>query len=236
MTTPPHADIERGRARLRRGRAVTGLASAAVVATIVAGAALLPGGNAEIDRTVGPASRNTAGAPESEAVVESDEPPGDGYEYYKTRQRIKTAAREHLDPRRRFLDFSDPNVFIGGQDADGRAFALQTRIGWQAEGEKGLGLIMVGITDKARGYGGCQAGYECEPYTSRDGVTGNVGRSTDGDDDFYVWVKQADGDTADVFVHELFGNNSLVPSTTMNVSVDDAMALAADQRLTIVED
>jgi hypothetical protein len=238
MTTPPHADIERGRARVRRGRAVAGLASAAVVATIVAGAAVLPGGNAEIDRTVGPSSPSTqvtADAPTSKPPESEQEQQGDGYEHFETRQLIYAAARKHLDPDGKFLDFSRPHVFTSS--SPGRpAVALATTIGWQAKGEKGLGRVHVGISNRGGGtYGGCGTEFECQPYTSPDGIEAVAGQATDGSGDLHVLVKQADGETVDVYVGSLWGNNSLVPTKSLNVTIDDAIALAADERLDIVD-
>ncbi len=250
-------DLANGR-RLRRQRRVgAGIAAAAAVAVVVVAAAWLPGAGGN-DQGIDVAGSDDASDPSGPATGSAEPPgqsphprvthaspnPGGGHVagagsgggasmvigHRATRELIYQVGRDRLDPKGEFLRFSQ-NVQGSGTDVVG------TKLGWHADGEAGEGMVMVTIGEDGAftgSFGGC--GYSaCHDYTAPDGTVAKVGGATDGSGAFWLRVLQDDGDAVAVMIDPLFGNNSLVPTDSLTITLDEAIAFAADERLGIVE-
>lgn len=141
-------------------------------------------------------------------------------------QRYRRVLADHLDPTGEHLDPSVTNMQSGGSTS------LGTKLGWSNDGESGLGMVQVsvnagwGVVD----YWQCGAGWDCRDITAPGGLPGQVAVH-DGVTD--VAVQHADGTVAVITVDALFGNNSTVPVSGIDLGEDVLAAAAADDRLTL---
>lgn len=250
-------DLANGRRLRRQRRAGVAVAASAAAAAVVAAAAWLPGAGGD-DLGIEVAGSDGASDP-SGPVTESAEPPGQSPHpgvthtsptpggghasgagsgggaimaggHRDTRELIYQVGRDRLDPKGAFLRF-EQNVQTGGRDVVG------TKLGWRADGDAGEGMVMVTIgADGAftGSFGGCGI-QACHDYTAPDGTVAKVGGATEGSGAFWLRVLQDDGDAVAVMIDPLFGNNSLVPTDAMTITLDEAIAFAADERLDIVD-
>lgn len=248
------ADLIRAHAGLTRRRRWTGgfsvLAVAGVAFVVAIGPSLLPSG----DTDSGPAG--FAGHTESpppdrpkpdrpmpdrasprpdRPKVTSDAPArqGDGFPYFEQRHLLFTLATDHLDPSGEHLSMAS-NVQGGGSHG---SQSVGTKLNWKVSGESGLGMVEVGIatpgmTDADRRFEiGC--GGSCERHGLGDGTSAWVRRSGDGV--IGAAYEQSDGGSVWVLVDPLFGNNSLTPVSSVDVSVDDLLGYVSDNRLRWLE-
>ena len=249
------ADLTRAHAGLTRRRRWTGgfsaLAVAGVAFVIAIGPSFLPSGDTDsgpagfAGRTESPpparpkpdrpmpdhASPNPDRPGPDRPKVTSDGPArqGDGFPYFEQRDLLFTVAKNHLDPSGKHLSMAS-NVQGGGTHG---SQSVGTKLNWKVPGESGLGMVEVGIatpgmTDADRRFEiGC--GGSCERHGLGDGTSAWVRRSSDGV--IGVAYEQSDGGSVWVLVDPLFGNNSLTPVSSVDVSVDDLLAYVTDARL-----
>lgn len=212
-------DLARGRRRVRRRRGLTGAAAGAAAAVIGAGALVVdvgPGSTADLPVAVSP----TVATDSPSEPPEPTEPPEPVVDTRDGKQLLTDWAdvvASHLDPRREHLQ----RVPTGYQGTGQRGFG--TKLGWSNPGEDGLGLVQVLVVP---GTGGRSSGREVEV----DGVTARV---RGGADDLTVSVAHPDGFVVTIGVSTLFGNNSLVPVSGIDVTGSDLVLVAADDRFTL---
>ena len=245
------ADLTRAHDRLSRRRRWTGgfsaLAVAAVAFVIAMSPNLLPSGDTDsgpagfAGQTESPkpdrpspdqASPNPDRPSPDRSVLTTDAParPGDGFPYFDQRHLLFTVAKNHLDPSGEHLSMAS-NVQGGGGSHGSQS--VGTKLNWKVRGESGLGMVQVGIatpglTDADRRFEiGC--GGSCDRHDLGDGTSAWVRRSSDGV--IGAAYEQSDGGSVWVLVDPLFGNNSLTPVSSVDVSVDDLLAYVTDPRL-----
>ena len=239
------ADLARAHSGLSRRRRWTGGFSALAVAgaafVIAMGPSILPSNDTDsgpagfADQTDSPKPDRPA-SPKPDRPKDTTEPPGpegDGYPYFEQRQLLYTVAKNQLDPAGEHLSMAS-NVQGGGSQ---RSQYVGTKLNWKIRGEPGLGMVEVGIgtpgmTDVERRVEiGCAG--SCDRHDFGDGTAAWVRRSSDGV--IGVAYEQSDGESVWVLVDPLFGNNSLTPVSSVDVSVDDLLAFVADHRLRVLD-
>lgn len=218
--TSPDDDLRRGRSRLRRTRLLVSGGSAAGVAAVVLGVAVL-GNLGDEGRTPSPT------APATQVASEEPQP--------KPRPKVKRVTggeliqtyrdvlAEHLDPEGTHLQRKPDNLQSGG--------GLGTKLGWSVPGQDGLGMVAVFVGGGWRSSVGAfcsDPAATCRELTV-DGVDATV---VDAGGATTVVVKRRDTTVA-ITVDALFGNNSLVPVEGMDLAVEDLVRAAADERLVL---
>lgn len=170
----------------------------------------------------------------------------------ETRQQLLDAAVEHFDPEHVHLPEQSTGFsggFSGGIDNVG------TKLSWTIPGEDGMGMVRVAVTGPGyvdvdeyafAGFAsdvGCETGAGEEPAqncTERELPDGGTAWVAEGESDNDLVVgavhERADGSLVGVGVFDLFGNNSTVPVSGVDIDVDDALAFVTDPNLEIVAD
>ncbi|HWM74143.1 MAG TPA: hypothetical protein VNQ53_10410 [Nocardioides sp.] len=218
---PLEDDLARGRRRLGLHRLLVTGGTVAGVAVISLGIALA--GNVFDDGpSAGPAGTPTS-APDVPSPTEASKPPDPkdqrtGGELLKV---YRDVIAEHIDPDGTHLQKKPDNLQSGS--------GLGTKLGWTIPGEEGLGMVEVFVGKDWWSFIGADCDYGAECRTERvDGIEAQVlewnGATT-------VLVRRDDGPVA-ITVNSLFGNNSLVPVSGMDIPLDDLVRAAADERLT----
>ena len=221
-------DLARGRRRLVRTRGLTS-AAALVVVGVVASVAL--GAAGTDDAAPDPAAPPGATATDADAPTEppsgipsSPKAPVDTRDGKELLTDWAQALAESLDPGGRHLD-----TVVTGYQGSGRG--LGAKLGWSVPGEEGLGLVQVFVSPSLRTQFDfyCSAATPCRDVTV-DGVAAQV-QEMDGTTQ--VAVEREDGSVATVLIDPLFGNNSVVPVSGMDITVPELVRAAADPRLTV---
>lgn len=231
---PVSDDVTRGRRRLLRARA-TVAGAAAATAAVLASATLLGQGAPRsepqpVDRTPDDRSTTTESA-EPGAATEPLPPIDDRAANSDVLARWNDVLAEHLDPRREHLQPYTRRT-ANAQSGDGY---LGTRFGWANPGEEGLGMLVVGIARSRSGSwdSPCVTGQvTCRDVRGPGGVAARVGTSGS---TTTVELEQTDGDVITLTLDLLFGNNSLVPVSGADVTPEQLMEAAADERLDLPE-
>lgn len=214
--TPLEQDLARGRGRLRRTRFLATGGAVAGVAAIALGIGLTGAALDTRDAAPnGPASQGVEPAPPKQKAAPDDRTGGELLRDYRN------VLAEHVDPNGTHLQKKPDNLQSGG--------GLGTKLGWSVPGESGLGMLEIFVGD---GWGGvvgelCGDGVECTQQDV-DGIHATVARS---EGVTSVLVKRADGSNVLLTANLLFGNNSLVPVSGMDISVEDLIRAAGDLRL-----
>lgn len=227
--TPPAPaaadDLGRGRRGLARRRLAVG-AVALTTAAVVAVAALgLTGGSdaaGPAPAEEGPATTATDPTPSP-----SPTPEPEPVDRRNGRQLLTAWARAlatHLDPQREHLQRRPDNLQDG--------YGLGTKLGWEVEGESGLGMVQIYVGRDAfqgsfTGYS-CPRGPSCEKVTV-DGVEMQVQRI---DGTVGVYHVQPDGDRVFLYLDPLFGNNSLTPVESLDFPLRTLAAAVSDPAFT----
>jgi hypothetical protein len=128
----------------------------------------------------------------------------------------------HLDPSGEHLQVKPDNVQSGG--------GLGTKLGWKVPGEEGLGMVEIFVGDGWGGFVGGLCGDDGQQCVTKD-VDGIHATVSESGGVTSVLVKRDDGSNVLLTVNPLFGNNSLVPVSSMDISVDDMIRAAGDMRL-----
>lgn len=245
--TPPEValadDLARGRTRLRRHRMLAGAGAVAAVAVIGLASALGPelvtaddkepgfgGGEGtplpgpETTPPVKQGEREIPRIPQAEGSIPAPLDSG-SFADNETLRLYNQVLAERLDPSGEHLDRDVSNMQGGGS-------SIGAKFGWTNPGEAGLGVIAISVNDgwQATGWscGMPQIDITCHDITAPGGFDGEVAEYDGGMD---VAVEHADGTVVILSVETLFGNNSTVPVSEIDLSVEDLAAAAADDRL-----
>ncbi|MET8521676.1 hypothetical protein [Nocardioides sp. NPDC004968] len=146
-------------------------------------------------------------------------------------QKYRDVLAEHLDPTGEHLEKAVSNMQSG--DA-GSGRTIGTKLGWTVEGEDGLGMVQLAV-----GPGWDGAGLLCDdPGWTCEGVNhpgAKVARiATHGGARTYA-VERSDGTVVTITLDSLFGNNSTIPVSDVDLGEKEVMAAAADPRLVVPE-
>jgi hypothetical protein len=253
---PTAALVRRGRARVRRKRVIgTAAALSVVTAAGVLGATSGLLGRPEAgQRLVGPATSPSASVTpthgktngttngkkehkgQSERTGSSTTWCNDGIEAYHAKLRkygptlatYRDVVAEHLDPEQQHVDQKTSSIQAGtGKDCV--IDALGTRLGWTSPGDEGLGMVGVEVTRDWRGsqirlaHGGWHAAGSLPTGAVRAYVAPYPGGTA-------VAVTRTDGTTVALDAARLFGNNSVTPVASMDMTADELLTTAADPR------
>lgn len=234
-------DLDRGRRRLRRTRLLTSAAAALAVACVAGGVGVAAGAGDDTRATkeyAGSATATPSATPTATptpSLAPAD--PGEGVALPPRAQRhellrgYRDVIAKHLDPAGEHLapwSMSNGQQSVASRD---RLSGIGTKLSWTNAGESGLGMVQVFVSDSWANQfdwycgGGCRdvpapAGAEHARVHEHDGVT-------------EVGVQHADGTVVVLRVDALFGNNSVVPVSGIDLAVDDLVATAADERLAL---
>src|SRR5512139_1684229 len=129
-------------------------------------------------------------------------------------------AAEHLDPEKRYLNYSTRSLQSGSDSTGHRTLGI--KLGWKVPGEPGEGMVQIAVSDMTgpdRPTCGENLEMQCRPLALSDGESVEVGEADDGSYD--VLYRRADGVSVHVRVDPLFGNNSLVPVEEMRIDRRD---------------
>ncbi len=229
---PVSSDLARGRRRLLRTRLT--VAGAAVGTAAVLGAATLLGQGvpqstpAPVDRT--PDGQRTV---EAEAPVRALPSISPRNTHAATLSRWNDILAEHLDPQRGHLQ---PFTLRTSNSQSGDDY-LGSRFGWTNAGESGLGMLQVDVAGTRAGSPNspCVTGqYDltCRAAEGPDGESAQVGIS---ESVTTVELEQSDGDVVTLTLDRLFGNNSRVPISGSDITPEQLLEAAADERLDLPE-
>lgn len=161
----------------------------------------------------------------------------------KTRQLLLDTAVEHFDPDRQHL----PNQSTNGQSGGYPVSRAGTKLDWTNPGEQGLGMVQVAVTGPD--YGASDE-YAVADFASRFGCdieadtcseqtipgtdqTVVVAEPHAADETLLLGVvyERADGSFVGVAVHDLFGNNSQVAVSDVDIDLEQAIAFVTDPDL-----
>ena len=231
-STSVREHLTRGRRRVRRRRLATAGAAVATVVAVAVGAALVgpsdrdgaPVASSEPDRAVDPtAPPSPTGSPTPSVSPSASITPSDTRPDEELLQAYRDVIAEYVDPTGQHLQRVPDNQQSGG--------GLGTKLGWSNAGEEGLGVIEVFVSDSwaDQWYLWCDDTQDCRDLTVGD-IDARVLRE---DGTTWVGVQRADGSVAVLSVSTLFGNNSTVPVSDIDVSVGDLARIAADERLVL---
>lgn len=146
-------------------------------------------------------------------------------------QEYRGILAEHLDPAGEHLDKTVSNM-QGGETDSGRT--IGTKLGWTVEGEDGLGMVQLAVGPGWDGVGLlCEdPGWTCEDV-NHPGV--KVARVAIHDGARTYAVERSDGTVVAITLDSLFGNNSTIPVSGVDLGEKEVMAAAADPRLVVPE-
>ncbi len=213
---PVEDDLARGRRRLGVQRLLTTGGAVAAVAVIALAIGI---GQSVTDKSsgsgpAGPAA--TQGTPLKPKVKVLPQTGGELLQVYRD------VLVVHLDPSGEHLQVKPDNLQSGG--------GLGTKLGWRIPGEEGLGMVEIFVGDGWGGFVGGLCGDDGQQCVTKD-VDGIHATVSESDGVTSVLVKRDDGSNVLLTVNPLFGNNSLVPVSAMDISVDDMIRAAGDPRL-----
>jgi hypothetical protein len=236
-------DLRRARRGHRRHRVTTWSSVTAGVAALGAGVAFA------VPNLVADGEDEIAAAGE-EGVVESadcgDSAAADDHlGFSSTRQCLLEVAAKHFDPERAHLPEASENFGGGGGES---GWLVSTKLDWQVPGESGLGMLRVVVTTPGFAEGeyaeydvawmiGCEDIEECS-YQTVEG-TGEEVLVAPADPErnlvLGVMYERADGSFAAVGAYNLFGNNSVEPVSSVDVTLEQAIAFVTDPALQVDE-
>jgi len=249
-TEPIHSQVDpddlvrlgRAAVRRRRGRTVAAALSVAMLAVGVGGgAALFAGQDGRDDSTqaadqrpavpssVAPStfapntSAPTAASPS--CTISTAGPGSRSPAHDKTLASYRAILVAHLDPGGQHLGNVD-NV-QGSDDGCTTIYGLGTKLGWSSPGVSGLGVVQIEVN---RGWRDSQIHLAHDGWQPAATVPAGAVRAfvLDYDGGLAVAVTRPDGITVALDVNSLFANNSTVPTSGMNFTVDQLLLTAAD--------
>ena len=208
---PVADDLQRGRRRQRRQRLAIAGAVVATVAVVGSAVAVTPdlirtdSGPDLVDRT-GTPPPSPSGDPTASPTASQE---GTGWQARRdTLIEYSQVLAEHLDPQGRHLEVlteDNQNEQIGG--GEGGIVSLGAKLGWSNDGEEGLGMVQVSVSNGWR-----NADWWCdgEGWTCRQLTADGRVRIAEQDGARRVGVEHPDGEVVVITLDPLFGNNSLV--------------------------
>jgi metal-sulfur cluster biosynthetic enzyme len=146
-------------------------------------------------------------------------------------QKYRDVLAEHLDPTGEHLEKAVSNM-QGGDAGSGRT--IGTKLGWTVDGEDGLGMVQLAVGPGWDGVGlFCDdPGWTCEDV-NHPGV--KVARIATHDGARTYAAERSDGTVVAITLDSLFGNNSTIPVSGVDLGEKEVMAAAADPRLVVPE-
>jgi hypothetical protein len=256
--TPVAEDLARGRRRVRRTRLATAGAVLGTVAVIGVASTAAPGlvGADSSPRYAGGGTSPSPTAPDTTSPAQPDEvevtpsgdpryldpellAPGDPEDTARTLAAWQAILAEHLDPGWQHLVKYDSktngNVQAGSNG--GAITSLGSKYGWRNDGEAGLGMLQISVNadwDQLFWLCGTPAaraeGWSCHDARAPGGLPAQV---ADHGGVREVAVQHADGVVVVLSTDSLFGNNSTVAVSGIDVSERDLVRAAADDRITL---
>ena len=244
-------DVARGRAALRARRlAVYGGGGLAVATILVSGVAigqLAAGGPTGTSIPAATSMPTAAGGETADATPTTPAPPPEEPHdsmrdtedsirgTMEFRFGLYDIAADHLDPEKTYLNYSTRSLQSSGGSDGTRALGI--KLGWNVPGEPGEGLVQVGVSNMTGpdDMFGCGAlvPERCRRVELPNGETVEVGERDDGS--YSVLHRRPDGESVQVVVNPLFGNNALVPVEEMRIDRKDVFRLVQDERITLPE-
>lgn len=242
--TPVADDVARGRRRLRRQRSVVTIGTAAVVGAVALASVLTAGGGDTAGDSTPPIadviSTPTAAPHPAPTALPSSLTASDAAATVRQRLSDHSAVlrlyndvlAEHLDPGRQHLaPYSKRTGNEQGSTRGDVMTSLGSKFAWTVAGQPGLGMLQVSVStvwdpDSMQLY--CDGG--CRPATGPRGEKARVLRS---DGSTTVALEHADGQVVVLTADNLFGNNSTVPVSGTGLTVQQLLAAAADERLSL---
>lgn len=166
--------------------------------------------------------------------------------FQNTRHCLLEIAVKHFDPEWEHLPEQSTNT-QSGSGPNGNS--VGTKLGWTIPGEDGLGMVQVAVT--TAGYAedehaafdmpgmsicrmspdACRS--ETVPGTDKEVLV--VEDSAEHDWSLAVLNERPDGSLVSVAVGDLFGNNSVVPVSNVDITLDQAIAFVTDPALKVDE-
>lgn len=194
------------------------------------------------DANPGPASVEINSCPAEPPVEDATGMVG----FPNTRQCLLEIATKHFDPESVHLPERTSNVGSGIGESGVR---VSTKLDWVVPGEDGLGMVQVAVTtpgfaDDEHAVAGMPGMTACgsSPDACRSvSVPGTEGEVLVVEDDpergwvLAVAYERPDGSIVSVAVDNLFGNNSLVPVSNVDITLDEAIAFVTDPALKVDE-
>lgn len=244
---PVAEDLARGRRRRRRTRLSVVGGAAVAVAVVGLGTAVVPDlVSADGDPAPGPQtslpsqSPDASETPSAEPEVREIEPsPGgdplgipdggmDAITHDPDLNRWREVLAEYLDPGGEHLEKGVSNM-QGGTGSKG------TKLAWTNAGETGMGMVQVSVNAGWSGllwacgveFSGLES-WDCRDVPAPRGLTGTIAEH---DGITEVAVEHEDGLVVVLTVDTLFGNNSTVPVSGIDLGDDLLVRAAADPRL-----
>ncbi|NYI81078.1 hypothetical protein [Nocardioides panzhihuensis] len=147
-------------------------------------------------------------------------------------QKYRDVLAEHLDPTGQHLDKTVSNA-QGGEAHSGRT--IGTKLGWSVEDEDGLGMVQLAVGSSWDGVGLlCEdPSWTCEDVDHPGVKVARVATTHDGARIYAV--ERSDGTVVAITLASLFGNNSSIPVSGIDLGQKKALAAAADPRLIVPE-
>jgi hypothetical protein len=232
---PVADDLARGRAGVRRTR-FTVAGAAVATAGALAGVALL----AAPDSGPGGATVPEPAAPSTPAYTEKvltpvapEDLPGYQPDNNAVLQQWRDVLAEHLDPGGTHLEKKPSNEQAGGGESG--STSLGTKLAWTVPGEDGMGMVQIAVhSARELAYWECaEPGWSCSDAHAPGDLTAELAEH---DGIREVLVEHADDHYVQLTVDTLFGNNSLVPVSGIDLTTPDLLAAAADPRLAFPAD
>jgi hypothetical protein len=234
--------LGRAAVRRRRGRTVAAALSVAVLAVGVGGGAALLGGQDGRDDSTQAADQSSAmpSPVATSAVAPTAAPPsctissaGPAFrpsDYDDALAGYRAILVAHLDPGGDHLGKVDN---VQGSDRCGTVDGLGTKLGWSSPGVSGLGVVQIEVN---RGWRDSQIHLAHDGWRPAATVPAGAVRAFVLEYDgglaaaggLAVAVTRPDGITIALDANSLFGNNSTVPTSGMDFSVDQLLQTAAD--------
>ncbi|MBB6627103.1 hypothetical protein H5V45_07195 [Nocardioides sp. KIGAM211] len=249
---PVEEDLARGRARLVRQRFVIGGACLATVGVLGLGATVAPGLGSAAERpdyaggsaSPAPSGTGASATPGTDrtqarttqgAQTPLAPPPSD----HATLAAYQQVLAAHLDPGwDHLVKYTRANGNQQGGSAGGQVTSLGSKYGWRNDGESGLGMLQVSVNAGWSGtYWLCgSSGAEAEGWRCHDAEAPGSARSAEvavHDDVVEVAVEHEDGQVVVLTASSLFGNNSTVGVSGLDVTEQALVGAAADERLSL---
>lgn len=242
--TPPVVpvadDLARGRRRRRRTHLGVAAGAAVAVAVVGLGSATVPDlVRADGDGSPGPAGTTSRATPD---LTPSPTPRSPGprrielptmgdIRHHADLNRYRDTLAEHLDPRGEHLEKGVSNMQSGGG-------SIGTKLAWTNDGESGMGMIQVTVAKSWRQVEVWACGvkfsglenWDCREIPAPRGLTAQVAEH---DGVTEVAVEHEDGHVVVLTVDALFGNNSSVPVSGIDLGEELLARAAADPRLSV---
>ncbi|MFF0343903.1 hypothetical protein [Kribbella sp. NPDC004875] len=228
LPRPVADDISGGRRRLRRHRLLTGAGVLAAAGAVAAATIGVTGAVRDAAQGEPPAAgRRTpvdaAAAQDAAAVAKIQ-----GFDTL-----MKGLLTKHFDPGGNHLDFSTGPFQVGTQIGH---HDTMRKVGWKVAGEKGEGMLLIGLSRSAQSAGNTCGSYSaneadpvvCHRVTLPNGRPATIGRQGKLVELDYL---RPDGEFAYVAIDPVFRNNTEIPVPDVAITDTQLFAFVTDPAL-----